>query len=65
MLFCEKEDCKYRSSRKSSYKTTNGKPLYKCKAKHTIIDKFIDGGSDVYTPTENSCMCITYRNKND
>lgn len=62
MLFCNKENCVYRSKRKSSY-MRNDKPLYKCLCKHTIIDEFCDGGSDTYTATENSCMCLNFREK--
>lgn len=64
MLFCNKEDCKYRSKRKSNF-ISNGKFLYKCTAKHTLIDIFSDGGSDMYKPTANSCMCLTYREEED
>ena len=59
MVFCNKENCIYRSKRKSSYRANN-KPLYKCLCKHIIIDKFCDGGSDMYVPTENSCMCLDF-----
>lgn len=36
MLFCEKEDCKFRSKTKCENFTIGGKPAYKCKAKHTL-----------------------------
>lgn len=64
MLFCNKEDCIYRSKKQSNY-TAGGKPLYKCKAKHTIIDCFADGCSDTYMASNNSCMCRNYRERGE
>ncbi len=62
MLFCEKEDCKYRSKRKSSkYTTKAGTPLYKCKAKNTLVSFYADGCDDVFIPAKNTCTCLTYR----
>ncbi len=65
MLFCEKENCKYRSKRKSSYQFKNGKPSYKCKAKNTIISFYADGNSDIYEPLPNACQCLTFRKLGD
>ena len=64
MVFCNKENCKYRSRKAcKSYKSSTGELLYKCKCPHIIIDEYADGCSDVYTVPDNSCMCLQYRNK--
>lgn len=60
MLFCNKENCIHRSKRPSKY-IWHDKPLYKCKCSKVIIDNFLDGDSYNYLPSENSCMCMNYR----
>ena len=60
MLFCNKENCIYRSKRPSQY-TSNDKVLYKCKCSKVIIDNFIDGDRGIYLPDENSCMCLMFK----
>lgn len=60
MLFCNKEDCSYRSKKPSKY-VWHDKPLYKCKCSLVIIDEFLDGDRDMYIPTFNSCMCMNYK----
>lgn len=50
MLFCEKEDCKFRSKTKCKNFMLGGKPAYKCKAKHILISFYSDGSSDTFIP---------------
>lgn len=65
MLFCEKEDCKFRSKTKCKNFTLGGEPAYKCKAKHTLISFYADGCSDTFIPADNTCSCLTYRKKGE
>ena len=65
MLFCEKEDCKFRSKTKCKNFMLGGKPAYKCKAKHILISFYSDGSSDTFIHADNICSCLTYRKKEE
>ncbi len=65
MLFCEKENCKFRSKTKCKNFTISGKPAYKCKAKHTLISFYADGSSDTFMSEDNTCTCLTYSKREE
>ena len=65
MLFCEKEDCKFRSKRKCKNYMLGNKPAYKCTAKNTVISFYADGSSDSFMPNKNTCTCLTYREREE
>lgn len=61
MIFCQKDDCIYRSKRKCSSYTLGGEPAYKCKRKHIVLIPYCIGDLDTHVPMPNTCQCIYYR----
>lgn len=56
--YCLVDNCKHRSKRRSNCTTVDGKPLFRCKYKDTIITKQYDPDGD--TPFDNNTICLKF-----
>jgi hypothetical protein len=61
-VYCYRENCKYRSKRKSQRKNRNGEPLFKCTRETLVITEYVPGDGLDYS-SEKVSECLYFEKK--
>jgi len=62
VIYCHKNDCKYRNNKKSQKKTRGGESLYRCTKTSIVIVDFLD--RDLIDCPKSIYECLGYESKN-
>lgn len=61
-VYCYREQCKFRSVRKSRANNRRGEPLYRCTKDIVVITENVDGDIIDFSKT-NTCVCLGFEFK--